>query len=221
MTDASNVPQTPQTGEPLPCPFCGGETDVSRESTSSGLGLWRVCCDSEEMDCSASGPFAGTRDLAIAAWNRRSSPPEERGERESEAWAVVDKDGALAWAGIDEDTLSRTREAADLHAQALNGTLFEHRDEDEEAKLAPHRPFRAVAASIDRTAPVAGAPPTLSDEQIGHAFDEATDSHKDAGGALYRRWAEMDETPVQRPLYRDFARRILASAPPAPTGESK
>ena len=69
MTDREQV-------GPLPCPFCGGETDVRRESTSLGLGLWRVCCDSEEMDCSASGPFAGTRELAIVAWNRRAAPPD-------------------------------------------------------------------------------------------------------------------------------------------------
>ena len=49
----------------LPCPFCG----------STDLGLWRQmmrakCCIACN-ECDAQGPWAGSREKAIAAWRRR------------------------------------------------------------------------------------------------------------------------------------------------------
>ena len=75
MTDASNVPQTPQTGAPLPCPFCDGEIDVLSTQDQPAPWWWFVECDV----CYARGPREATKAAAIASWNsRRASPPEER-----------------------------------------------------------------------------------------------------------------------------------------------
>lgn len=54
--------------ELLPCPFCGGLTCVP----CGGDPAWVMC-----FRCAATGPECSTRDKAIAAWNRRTTPKDE------------------------------------------------------------------------------------------------------------------------------------------------
>jgi hypothetical protein len=59
------------TGEPLPCPFCGGKADWYQDGT------FLLC-----RDCEADGPTKGDWYEAVAAWNRRAPvappPPQSR-----------------------------------------------------------------------------------------------------------------------------------------------
>jgi len=55
---------------PCPNPWCEEVEGVeaSRHITTE---KWHVCCD----DCMIEGPWADSYDLAIAAWNTRTTPP--------------------------------------------------------------------------------------------------------------------------------------------------
>ena len=61
-------------GELLPCPFCG---------TSNALQDHAFCEDGPYVvcgKCGAGGPGRRTHILAAKAWNRRKSPPNQRGD---------------------------------------------------------------------------------------------------------------------------------------------
>lgn len=53
-----------------PCPFCGGSVQRVK---SSGRWGWFVSCQ-----CTAVGPSASTRELAIERWNERRQPRQMR-----------------------------------------------------------------------------------------------------------------------------------------------
>lgn len=55
-----------------PCPFSTGKPHDLMIMSSGQARMWMEC-----MQCGARGPMAGTRAEAIAAWNRRASPPED------------------------------------------------------------------------------------------------------------------------------------------------
>jgi len=67
------------TDELKPCPFCGGIavvkciSDISRPGTDD----WWVSCSicRVERPSTRKSEIVGTRDEAIAAWNRRAYPP--------------------------------------------------------------------------------------------------------------------------------------------------
>ena len=62
---------TPDTTQPLPCPFCGGEAALEPEG--SGMDTeenWSVYCFAEECPSTPCVVEAGM-DNAIAAWNTR------------------------------------------------------------------------------------------------------------------------------------------------------
>ena len=53
-----------------PCPFCGGDALVHRDSY--GRGLWTVSCKMH-LECYAIEKYYQTREEAISAWNTRVS----------------------------------------------------------------------------------------------------------------------------------------------------
>lgn len=55
-----------------PCPFSTGKPHDLMVMSNGQARMWMEC-----MQCGACGPMAGTRAEAIAAWNRRASPPED------------------------------------------------------------------------------------------------------------------------------------------------
>jgi hypothetical protein len=55
---------------PCPNPWCEGAEGVEA-SQHIVSGKWHICCD----DCMIEGPWADSYNLAIAAWNTRSTPP--------------------------------------------------------------------------------------------------------------------------------------------------
>ena len=54
----------------LPCPFCGGNQQRVKHSGRWG---WFVSCS-----CAAVGPSSGTREDAVARWNERREPVQQR-----------------------------------------------------------------------------------------------------------------------------------------------
>ena len=70
------VSMTSTSDELLPCPFCGGSGQRVKHSGRWG---WFVSCA-----CAAVGPSSETREQAVARWNERSEPVQQRlfgGER--------------------------------------------------------------------------------------------------------------------------------------------
>ena len=64
------------TDELKPCPFCGGPAEV-RHVLRCGQDAWTACCD-ESVDpdcCGSTDPTYFKKSDAIAAWNRRATPP--------------------------------------------------------------------------------------------------------------------------------------------------
>lgn len=53
-----------------PCPFCGSRS-VQVEQIGSG-GYFNACC----CNCLANVPLSGSRETAVAAWNRRTNAKE-------------------------------------------------------------------------------------------------------------------------------------------------
>ena len=60
----------PTSEELLPCPFCGGNQLRVKHSGRWG---WFVSCS-----CAAVGPSSETRGQAVARWNERREPAQQR-----------------------------------------------------------------------------------------------------------------------------------------------
>lgn len=61
---------TPISDGLLPCPFCGGNQQRVKHSGRWG---WFVSCS-----CAAVGPSSETREQAVARWNERREPAQQR-----------------------------------------------------------------------------------------------------------------------------------------------
>jgi len=92
---------------PCPNPWCEEVEGVeaSRHITTE---KWHVCCD----DCMIEGPWADSYDLAIAAWNTRTTPP---------ARSYADEDVETQWEVWEDDLMvaSSTDEADARHYLAV------------------------------------------------------------------------------------------------------
>ena len=62
------------TAKLLPCPFCGG---TALQTSSNGIESCFLGCG-----CGAEGPACFSYVEALEAWNRRTQPPADEGERE-------------------------------------------------------------------------------------------------------------------------------------------
>jgi len=87
----------------LPCPFCGGESNLWHNPPHS----FGVVCDA--CGCEITGPD-NTRAGAIAAWNRRTPAP----EGEASLWGCADGNG------IDPRLVFRDRPTAEQVAADMN-----------------------------------------------------------------------------------------------------
>ena len=59
-----------------PCPFCGGEADMTKRKTAIAT-FYRVFCANYDCKVKPSAPERWIKDDAIEAWNRRYEPKEE------------------------------------------------------------------------------------------------------------------------------------------------
>lgn len=102
----------------LPCPFCGNEHLILRESG----GLYRVSCaltrffdhGIKERGCALDSPSFGSEELAIKAWNTRaaSTPPQSDGLREERYRKKYES--TMRWAIVAYDKLKLTNDIATL-----------------------------------------------------------------------------------------------------------
>ena len=79
----------------LPCPFCGGEAELTGYKAPE---FW-VRCD--KMGCKASTESFGSKDRAIAAWNTRPSHTEEIEALRGEVERLLDSNAKLHDIGQD------------------------------------------------------------------------------------------------------------------------
>jgi len=87
----------------LPCPFCGGESDLWHNPPWS----FGVICDA--CGCEITSPD-NTRAGAIAAWNRRTPAP----EGEASLWGCADGNGIDPWL-VFRDRPTAEQVAADMN----------------------------------------------------------------------------------------------------------
>lgn len=59
-----------------PCPFCGGDAEVSLVLNSDGM--YTIGCYNDGCGCDI--PDYGSKSLAVSAWNRRDQSPKEVAE---------------------------------------------------------------------------------------------------------------------------------------------
>lgn len=77
-----------------PCPFCGGEAEIIKAHLFGG-DIYICRC----VDCVAQSAFCGTKEEAIAAWNRRVCVSEKPETDKTDKAKLVFPNGAV----IEED----------------------------------------------------------------------------------------------------------------------
>lgn len=81
------VPNTPESIVPLPCPFCGGEPEISESDNGEPRWVWCPGCEADgpPIDYRFKGSKEEARRIVVDAWNRR------KGREEAEKYMALMK----------------------------------------------------------------------------------------------------------------------------------